>query len=172
MLARPAGQGPRLRFIFVGDGLRLSAVRELLRTQTEAGDVIFTGLVLQHEAPAYLAMADIFSSPHVPSKDGSPTKLFEYMAMAKPIVASRLDQLADVLQPAVHLEELKGDWTPSGEETALLVGPGSADAIADALCRLQASPELRAALSQAARRKALREYTWRRHVDVIMASLH
>lgn len=178
VLARQAvegGGGPRLRFIFVGDGLRLAAVRELLKAQTETGDVILTGLVPQHEAPAYLAVADIFSSPHVPSKDGSkffgsPTKLFEYMAMAKPIVASRLDQLADVLQPAVHLEQLDGDWTPSGEETALLVEPGSAEAIADAILLLQASPNLRTALSQAARRKALRKYTWRRHVDVILDS--
>jgi glycosyltransferase involved in cell wall biosynthesis len=176
VLARSASQGPRLRFVFVGDGLRLTAVRKLLKAETEVGDVIFTGLVLQHEAPAYLAMADIFSSPHVPSKDGSkffgsPTKLFEYMAMARPIVASRLDQLADVLQPAVHLEQMDGDWIPTGEETALLVEPGSAEAIADALLRLQANPELRVALSQAARRKALRKYTWRRHVDVIMDSL-
>ena len=176
VLARSAGQGPRIRFVFVGDGLRLAAVRELLKAETEFGDVILTGLVPQHEAPAYLAMADIFASPHVPSKDGSkffgsPTKLFEYMAMAKPIVASRLDQLADVLQPAVHLEQLNGDWTSSGEETALLVEPGSDEAIAAALMRLQASPELRDALSQAARRKALREYTWHRHVDVIMDSL-
>lgn len=176
ILAGAAGQTPRLRFIFVGDGLRLAAVRELLKAETVAGDVLFTGLVPQHQAPAYLAMADIFSSPHVPSKDGSkffgsPTKLFEYMAMAKPIVASRLDQLADVLQPAVHLEQLDGNWTPSGEETALLVDPGSADAIASALRKLRASEGLRAALSQAARRKALREYTWQRHVDVIMDSL-
>lgn len=176
VLARTPGHGPRLRFVFVGDGLRLATVRELLKAEIEAGDVILTGLVLQHQAPAYLAMADIFSSPHVPSKDGSkffgsPTKLFEYMAMAKPIVASRLDQLADVLQPAVHLEQLDGDWTPSGEETALLVEPGSAEAIAKAFTRLQASRALREALSQAARRKALREYTWSRHVDIIMNSL-
>lgn len=172
-----SGFVPRLRFVFVGDGLRLGAVRELLKGQTEAGDVIFTGLVQQHEAPAYLAMADIFSSPHVPSKDGSrffgsPTKLFEYMAMARPIVASRLDQLADVLQPAVRMELLHSGWKPTGKETALLVEPGSAEAIADALLWLQTNHELRDALSQAARRKALREYTWHRHVDAIMNSLN
>ena len=75
------------------------------------------------------------------------------------------------LAGAVHLEQLDGDWTPSGEETALLVEPGSAEAIAKAFTRLQASRALREALSQAARRKALREYTWSRHVDIIMNSL-
>jgi glycosyltransferase involved in cell wall biosynthesis len=176
VLARPSPTRPRLRFVFVGDGLRLAAVRAELVSAEARGDVIFTGLVPQHEAPAYLAMADVFSSPHVPSRDGSkffgsPTKLFEYMAMARPIVASRLDQLADVLSPAIQLEQLEAGKVPAGDETALLVEPGSAQDIARALEHLQTRPELRQALAGAARRKALHEYTWRRHVDVIVDSL-
>ena len=167
---------PRLRFLFVGDGLRLTAVREILKSETERGEVIFTGLVPQDEAPGYLAMADIFSSPHVPSRDGSkffgsPTKLFEYMAMARPIVASDLDQIGQVLQPAVAERELNEAWEPRGGETAVLVEPGSAEAIVRALRKLQRRPELRDSLAAAARRKALDQYTWRQHVDVIMSSL-
>ncbi len=47
---------------------------------------------------------------------GSPTKLFEYMAMGKGIVASRLDQLAEVLE---H------------DQTAWLVTPGDVEELAD-----------------------------------------
>jgi hypothetical protein len=52
--------------------------------------------------PAYLDACDILASPHVPSIDeseffGSPTKLFEYLAMEKGIVASRLGQVGEVI---------------------------------------------------------------------------
>ena len=71
--------------------------------------------------PAYLAACDILVSPHVPNADGtpffgSPTKLFEYMAMGKGIVASDLDQIGEVLRHG---------------ETAWLVPPADADALAD-----------------------------------------
>jgi len=174
LLSSPAEEGlPRLRFVFVGDGLRLAAVRERLDAHIRRGGVILTGLVPQHEAPRCLAAADIFSSPHTPPADGSkffgsPTKLFEYMAMARPIVASDLDQLSDVLDPALR----EGDSPACGDgATALLVEPGSAPAIVRALRSLQRQPALRASLAQAARRKALEHYTWRQHVDVIAESL-
>jgi len=49
-------------------------------------------------------MMDILLSPHVPLEDGkrpffgSPTKLFEYMAMGNGIVASRLGQIGECWQ--------------------------------------------------------------------------
>ena len=53
--------------------------------------------------PSLLDACDILVSPHVPLDAGaeffgSPTKLFEYMAMGKGIVASRLGQIGEVLQ--------------------------------------------------------------------------
>jgi glycosyltransferase involved in cell wall biosynthesis len=167
---------PRLRFVFVGDGLRLPNVRAMLAREIAAGAVILTGLVPQHEAPAYLAMADIFSSPHIPAKDGSkffgsPTKLFEYMAMERPIIASDLDQLADVLKPAISEAALNVCDPARGDETAVLTEPGSAHAIARAISALQLRPALRTSLGAAGRRRALHHYTWAQHVDVIMSSL-
>jgi glycosyltransferase involved in cell wall biosynthesis len=48
-----------------------------------------------------LDACDILVSPHIPLADGSdffgsPTKIFEYMAMGKGIVASRLGQIGEV----------------------------------------------------------------------------
>jgi len=172
----PNPAAPRLRFAFVGDGARFEAVRTMLRSEIERQDVFMTGLVPQHEAPGYLAMADIFCSPHVPPRDGSrffgsPTKLFEYMAMARPIVASNLDQIGQVLHPAITGDHLCHDSQPSGEETAVLVEPGSAASIVEALEYLRRRPEVRSAMSQAARRVALSQYTWERHVDKILSAL-
>ena len=53
---------------------------------------------MPHSAvPAYLDACAILLSPHVPMPAGSaffgsPTKLFDYMAMEKAIAASRLDR--------------------------------------------------------------------------------
>ena len=61
------------------------------------------GAVAHDRVPALLDACDILVSPHVPLDArrgffGSPTKLFEYMAMGKGIVASRLGQIGEVLQ--------------------------------------------------------------------------
>lgn len=161
-----AAAGGKVRFVLVGDGLHAPEIRERLAQGIRAGDVIFTGLVSQHEAPGYLAAADICLSPHLKPSDGSrffgsPTKLFEYMAMAKPIIASRLEQLAEVL----------GHQPGDERDVAILVEPGSAQAIVDALGMLVEDDAIRELLGDAARARALNLYTWDRHVDEILRSL-
>ncbi|MFY9556630.1 MAG: glycosyltransferase, partial [Blastocatellia bacterium] len=111
----------------------------------------FTGRVSHDEVPAFLDACDILVSPHVDSTDGSkffgsPTKLFEYMAMAKPIVASRLGQIGDVI--------IDG-------ENGLLVEPGDANALARAIERLAYDEALRARLGASARQTVIKRYTWK-----------
>ena len=64
-----------------------------------AGRVMFTGAVAHERVAKLLDACDILVAPHVPLADGSeffgsPTKIFEYMAMGKGIVASRLGRSA------------------------------------------------------------------------------
>src|SRR5262249_6740831 len=82
-----------VRLLMIGaGGDAVEAQREIDRAG--GGDAVcFTGLVAQEDGPTYLAACDVLVSPHVPNPDGtpffgSPTKLFEYMAMGKGIVAS------------------------------------------------------------------------------------
>ena len=90
-----------VRFLLVGSG----SLHQRLRsdsTERRAGRVIFTGAVGHDRVPALLDACDILVAPHVPLADGSeffgsPTKTFEYMAMGKGIVASRLGQIGEVL---------------------------------------------------------------------------
>jgi glutamate synthase domain-containing protein 3 len=58
----------------------------------------FTGRVPHGQVAAYLDACDIVVAPHVALANGteffgSPTKLFEYMSMARPVIASRLGQI-------------------------------------------------------------------------------
>jgi glycosyltransferase involved in cell wall biosynthesis len=87
---------------------------------------------------------------------GSPTKLFEYMAMGRGIVASNIDQVGEVLRHG---------------ETAWLVEPGDADALAAGLERLLSDPDLARRLGEAARRDAVAGHTWRDHTRRIVEAL-
>ena len=87
---------------------------------------------------------------------GSPTKLFEYMAMGKSIVASRLEQLAEVLE---H------------DQTAWLVTPGDVDELAEAILRLALDPAKREALGAAARRAAVERHSWAQNVSWALSDM-
>ncbi len=165
-----------VRFLIVGDGLLMPKVRDIL-TGVPAGRVALTGLVPQHEAPRYLAASDILLSPHVPNADGSrffgsPTKLFEYMAMARGIVASDLDQIGDVLRHSYRADALPAGPCPPGDDhLAVLTTPGSVDDLMSGVRFLVEHEDYRAALGSAARAEVLRRYTWKRNVDELLARL-
>lgn len=142
--------GARVRFLLIGSGALRGEVERILREAGALPKVILTGAIEHEKVPSYLDACDVLTSPHVPLEDGSeffgsPTKLFEYMAMGKGIVASRLGQIGEVLQD---------------EETALLVEPGNVRELSDAVMRLTDSPELRERLGAAARREAIAKHTW------------
>jgi glycosyltransferase involved in cell wall biosynthesis len=167
----------KLHFVFVGDGLMMPRVRELLPKGGGNSLYTFAGLVPQAEAPAYLAASDILVSPHVPNADGSrffgsPTKLFEYMAMGKGIVASELEQIGEVLKPALkssHLPERR----PRSEDhqLAVLLEPGNVDSLMEGIRFLVERKDWRRTLGDNARAEALAKYTWKHHVNAILEGL-
>jgi len=76
----------QLRFLLIGDGQKMALVRGRARDTDADRYVHLAGLVPQRAAPRFLAASDLLLSPHVGNADGSrffgsPTKLFEYMAM-------------------------------------------------------------------------------------------
>jgi glycosyltransferase involved in cell wall biosynthesis len=141
---------PRLRIVFVGDGPELEQTREEIRLSGADGAARFVGRARPSDIPRYLDACDILVSPQVPLPDGieffgSPTKLFEYMAAGKGIVASRLGQIGEVLEHG---------------RTALLVEPGDEVGLSAAISELARAPELRAQLGAAARGRAGQRHTW------------
>ncbi|HYG81691.1 MAG TPA: glycosyltransferase family 4 protein, partial [Pyrinomonadaceae bacterium] len=148
----------RVRFLMVGSGVLRAEVERTLREAGASRRVILTGAVEHERVPALLDACDVLASPHVPLADGSeffgsPTKLFEYMAMGKSIVASRLGQIGDVLAHG---------------ETALLVEPGDARQLSEAILRLVNAPDLRERLGAAARREAVARHTWAHNAQRVL----
>jgi glycosyltransferase involved in cell wall biosynthesis len=140
----------RVRFLLVGSGSLHAEVEQELAREVNEGRVIFTGAVGHDRVPRLLDACDILVAPHVPLADGSeffgsPTKIFEYMAMGKGIVASRLGQIGEVLVD---------------RETALLVEPGNVEELTAAIVEMVKSETLRVKLGLKAREVAEREHTW------------
>ena len=150
--------GGRLRFLFIGAGLFWDEIKHALRAQIQDGTAIMLGTVAHDQVPALLDISDIMVAPHEPLPDGtpffgSPTKIFEYMAMGKAIVASRLEQIAEVLEDG---------------RTAKLVAPGNAEELAAAILQLAGDAAQRGRLGAAARSEALAHHTWQAHAARIL----
>lgn len=144
-----------VRFLLVGSGSLHGEVEKQLENESR---VIFTGAVDHERVPKLLDACDILVAPHVPLADGSeffgsPTKIFEYMAMGKGIVASRLGQIGEVLVDRA---------------TALLVEPGNVDELTSAIVELIESETLRVSLGAKAREVAEREHTWIRNASSVI----
>lgn len=165
----------KIHFLFVGDGPLAPKVREILGADAGRPFVTLAGYRPQAEAAQVLAASDVLLSPHVPNADGtpffgSPTKLFEYMAMAKPIVASDLDQIGQVLrgwQP-----EGAGSHVTGGPTAAILAKPGDPGSLLQGIHHAaDMTPQQRQALGDRARFYALRSFTWDRNVDAVLNRL-
>lgn len=145
----------------IGDGLMMPKVKDTIKKNNIEDKVILTGLIDQKLGPQYLSVCDILVSPHIPNPDGSrffgsPTKLFEYMAMVKPIIASRLEQIGEILE---H------------EKSALLFTPGNIDELIHCIHRLIVEPELSDYLAKNARKEVIKHYTWDKHVERILKKM-
>lgn len=167
----------KVKFLLIGDGLKMTEVKKII----EAGDAfkycILTGLVAQHLAPAYLATSNLLVSPHVPNPDGtkffgSPTKLFEYLAMNKPIIASDLEQIGEVLKNSVHIGQKETiREINQTNRVACLTEPGNVRQLYDAIIYITESKDIQKALGDNARNLAIVKYTWEKHVDEIVKTL-
>ena len=146
------------RFLLVGSGSLQVEVAKRLEAEVASGRVIFTGAVGHERVPRLLDACDILVAPHVPLVDnseffGSPTKIFEYMAMGKGIVASRLGQIGEVLVDG---------------ETALLVEPGNVRELKEAIVKMIKDEEMRRSLGVKAREVAEKEFTWTHNAQRVL----
>ena len=159
---RALAQTPGMRGLIVGghpgehDFARVEA---LVRDLGLAERVEMTGMVPTGEVRQRLAAATMLVLPNaktaVSERYTSPLKLFEYLSMGRPIIASDLPSIREVLTDG---------------ETALLVPPGDPAPLAAAMARLAANAALSDRLGEAARALAP-DYTWARRAERLEAAL-
>lgn len=156
---------PNTKVLLIGDGVLKHLVTEIV--ERSAGRVRDLGRQPQAAAARALAACDIFLSPHSSNMGdkpffGSPTKLFEYMAYGVGIICSDLEQLGEVMRPALAIAA-EGAEPPGAR--CVLVRPGSVDDLVAAALRLIDDKALRDRLGRNARAAAAEHYTWDVHVQ-------
>ncbi|KJU87136.1 Glycosyl transferase, group 1 domain protein [Candidatus Magnetobacterium bavaricum] len=139
----------------VGGGDRLNELKQLAIDLGVSERVIFTGYVEQSRLVGYLLRARIAIIPnilHKPSTHSSPLKMFEFMALGLPIVASNIPGITDVLTDKVNV---------------LLFEPGNVRQLADSIKHLLDNPLYAAEIAGNA--KALAgDYTYDKRSEQIM----
>jgi glycosyltransferase involved in cell wall biosynthesis len=163
---------PRSKFLLIGDGAHKPDVQNSIQKHGLGERVIDCGRVDQQVAARLMAAADVFISPHSSNMVdspffGSPTKLFEYMAYGRGIVASDLEQLGDILNPAFRVADLKVEHPPVSSQQAVLCAPGDVDEFVTAVVKLAEDPELADALGRNARTCVETKHTWKHRVETL-----
>ncbi len=123
--------GRRFHLVLAGQGSMEPAVRGWIADARLADRVSVTGFVA--DLPASMTALDIALYTPIDS-EGMSRVLFEYLAAGRPVVASRVGVVPEVLADG---------------ESALLVPAGEAAPLAEALERLLADPQLRNRLGAA-----------------------
>lgn len=154
-------RNPQLRFLMIGNGELRSTLQNMTREFGLEKYFVFTGIIPHRDAPKYLAACEILVSPHLGFSQGtrffqSPIKLFEYMAMGKPIIASRLEQIGDIIVSGIN-----GLW----------MTPGDKEGLAEKILLLAEDPKLRKKLGDEARNESERKYTWKANVERILRTM-
>jgi glycosyltransferase involved in cell wall biosynthesis len=151
-LAHLVATDERYHLRVIGDGPERAALLAGIDRRGLGQHVTLVGQVAREQVPEHLRDVDVTVAPY-PRLDGfyfSPLKIFEYMAAGRPIVASRIGQIESVLCDG---------------ETALLVEPGNASALAASIESLRAQPALAARLAAAARARAFTRHGWEHTVS-------
>ena len=111
--------------------------------------VRFPGQIDREQTARYISAADVYAVPSIRDQkgnvDGLPNALLEGMAAARPIVASRIAGIPDVITDGVH---------------GLLTPERDAPALAAAVSRLLADRPFAAQLGAAARARVRDDLTW------------
>lgn len=146
--AKASAMLPELRLVFVGDGDLREDLSARARSLGVSETVVFAGMASRDAIPAYLAAADIVAVPSIHYDgyvDGLPNVALEAMAAGKPLVATRVGGLPQLVRPG---------------ENGLLVDEQDSDALSEAIVTLARDPHLRASMGDNGRRLIRDSMNW------------
>jgi glycosyltransferase involved in cell wall biosynthesis len=131
---------PDLRVLLAGNGPLMGELMELVHNLGVQDRLLMLGY--RSDAPDVMAALDVAVSSS--AFEGSPLAVMEYMESARPIVATRVGGVPDLIEDGVH---------------GLLVEPGDVPGLAAAIGRLLTDREAARRMGEAARERRRHEFT-------------
>lgn len=121
-----------------------------------ANSFIFTGPIQYQDVPKYMNAGDVLVAPYNPGRIesteqvrkhglGSPLKVFEYMAVGKPVITTDVKPISDPIQDGV---------------TGYLIPPGDSKALSSGILKILANGELAEKVGSAGRQSVIANYSW------------
>ncbi len=141
---------PEARFLVVGDGPQAPALERLRGQLGLDGACRFTGF--RRDVAALLGVMDVFTLPSI--LEGFPQVLLEALAQSRPVVATRIDGVTELIEDGVN---------------GRLVPPGDAAALAAALIELLQDRAQAGKLAQTGRRQVEEQFSVTRMVQDVEA---
>lgn len=133
-------------FIVIGQGKDYSDMKRFLEKNNLTDNFTMTGTIPHDDIPEYIAAMDIGLAPYGYEEPfyASPMKIFEYMAMGKPMIATAQGQIKDIIRHG---------------ENGLLMEPDDSSGLAKAILELGSNKPLMKSIGLKAR-ATVETYTW------------
>jgi glycosyltransferase involved in cell wall biosynthesis len=137
--------GPGVKFLLVGPGEFPASWERRIRQLKVEDRIIVAGKVPESDLPAYYSACDLLVLPSVSRLEAFGLVLVEAMASGKPVVASDLPGVRDVIK---------------NEKTGLLCEPFNAKDLAARIAAIISDEKVGAGMGAAGRRLAEEKYSW------------
>ncbi len=150
---------PRFHLLIVGGSTdEIKAYRDTCRDLHISGRVQFAGWIPHGQIPECLAVCDVLVAPFPKTEHYnhymSPMKVFEYMAAGKPIVATRLQSIEEIVD----------------DTSAYLVAPSDPKALSEGINAAATDPAAKERIETA--RLKVQEHTWQKRADRILGFIN
>jgi len=141
---------PNIKFLIVGgviSRIYYEKLKRLVKRLKLSSNIVFTGRKRFNEIPKIVSAADITVALYKKNSQFgfSPLKVFEYMAVGKPIVATKMPFITEILNDG---------------ETAILVDPGNHEQLAEAIITLLSNQELAKKIGKKGRMETQEKYSY------------
>lgn len=140
---------PEVRFLVVGDGVMRNKLMDIASEIGLSDKFIFTGRVPYENVPVYINAADVCVAPFIKERNSkiglSALKTYEYLACGKPIVASSIPGVKDLI-------DLSGG--------GISVSPENPEALANAVVKLISDEKMRNTMGEQGRKYVVENHSW------------